>query len=318
MKKQTKKLLIGIAVVMLMMTVLCFSASAAKEFTSGYYTCLVNDGKVTITAVDNTISGDVIIPSKLGGYNVTAIGSFAFLECEDITSIVIPNSVTELGTGVFTMCYGLKSVTIPDSITNLPYGTFYYCESLQSIVIPNSVKALGDAVFDGCTSLSSVTLPAGITQISHRSFADCYSLKEIVIPDGVECIAFGAFMHCNSLEKITIPASVIEIDTSSSFSGCDNLKDVYFTGTQEEWTSIVADSSDFLLNANIHFEYADIEIPEAPSTEPEQPDTPEDPSADCSHLCHKSGFMGFIWKIINFFSKLFKTNPVCACGAAHY
>lgn len=38
----------------------------------------------------------------------------------------------------------------------------------------------------------------------------------------------------------------------------------------------------------------------------------------CDHLCHKSGFMGFIWKIVLFFSKLFKTNPVCECGAAHY
>ena len=38
----------------------------------------------------------------------------------------------------------------------------------------------------------------------------------------------------------------------------------------------------------------------------------------CSHMCHKDGFMGFIWKLINFFSKLFGTNPVCECGAAHY
>ncbi len=38
----------------------------------------------------------------------------------------------------------------------------------------------------------------------------------------------------------------------------------------------------------------------------------------CSCNCHKSGFMGFIWKIINLFQKLFKTNPVCSCGKAHY
>ena len=38
----------------------------------------------------------------------------------------------------------------------------------------------------------------------------------------------------------------------------------------------------------------------------------------CSHMCHQSGFMGFIWKIVNFFGKLFGTNPVCECGAAHY
>jgi len=38
----------------------------------------------------------------------------------------------------------------------------------------------------------------------------------------------------------------------------------------------------------------------------------------CSHICHKSGFMGFIWKVINFFQKLFGISPMCECGAAHY
>lgn len=39
---------------------------------------------------------------------------------------------------------------------------------------------------------------------------------------------------------------------------------------------------------------------------------------NCSHLCHKGGFMGFIWKIVRFFWKLFKMNPVCDCGVKHY
>ena len=38
----------------------------------------------------------------------------------------------------------------------------------------------------------------------------------------------------------------------------------------------------------------------------------------CDHLCHKGGFLGFIWKILRFFMKLFNCNPVCDCGAAHY
>lgn len=39
---------------------------------------------------------------------------------------------------------------------------------------------------------------------------------------------------------------------------------------------------------------------------------------ECDHMCHKDGFLGFIWNIINFFSKLFGLNPVCECGAAHF
>lgn len=43
-----------------------------------------------------------------------------------------------------------------------------------------------------------------------------------------------------------------------------------------------------------------------------------DKSVDCSCNCHKSGFVGLIWKILRFFYKLFKTNKVCGCGVAHY
>ena len=38
----------------------------------------------------------------------------------------------------------------------------------------------------------------------------------------------------------------------------------------------------------------------------------------CDHICHKSGFIGFIWRIINFFNKLFKKNPICGCSVGHY
>ncbi len=40
--------------------------------------------------------------------------------------------------------------------------------------------------------------------------------------------------------------------------------------------------------------------------------------SDCDHMCHKTGFVGFIWKIVQFFWKLFRMNPVCECGVAHY
>ena len=58
---------------------------------------------------------------------------------------------------------------------------------------------------------------------------------------------------------------------------------------------------------------------EKPAPEDPTPDTPDEPTDDaCDHLCHKGGFIGFIWKIVKFFSKLFKLNPVCECGVAHY
>lgn len=59
-------------------------------------------------------------------------------------------------------------------------------------------------------------------------------------------------------------------------------------------------------------ESSKIEVP----VEPEIPDEPDTSSCSCN--CHKNGFMGFIWKIILFFNKFFKTNKECACGITHY
>ena len=43
-----------------------------------------------------------------------------------------------------------------------------------------------------------------------------------------------------------------------------------------------------------------------------------DRAENCFCNCHKDGFIGFIWKILRFFYKIFGTNRICDCGIAHY
>ena len=71
------------------------------------------------------------------------------------------------------------------------------------------------------------------------------------------------------------------------------------------------DNGDYMCDYGCGYEF---EKPADPT--PDVPDKPTD--SNCGHICHKSGFMGFIWKIVRFFWKLFKINPICSCGAAHY
>ncbi len=47
-------------------------------------------------------------------------------------------------------------------------------------------------------------------------------------------------------------------------------------------------------------------------------DSNDNTKENCSCICHKGGFSGFIYKIIRVFWKLFKINPTCDCGVAHY
>lgn len=43
-----------------------------------------------------------------------------------------------------------------------------------------------------------------------------------------------------------------------------------------------------------------------------------DKADNCSRMCHKDGFTGFIWKILNVFCKIFRVYPRCKCGSGHY
>ena len=137
-------LLIATAV---MLVLFAFSASAE---TNGYYTYEGSNGKATITDVNNSISGDVTIPSTLGGYKVTSIGDWAFYNCDSLTSVTIPDSVTSIGEWAFENCDRLTSVTIGDSVTSISDYAFVGCLSLTSVTIGDSVKSIGDGAFYNC------------------------------------------------------------------------------------------------------------------------------------------------------------------------
>ncbi|MGN1194202.1 MAG: hypothetical protein ACI4SB_01830, partial [Acutalibacteraceae bacterium] len=42
------------------------------------------------------------------------------------------------------------------------------------------------------------------------------------------------------------------------------------------------------------------------------------PAANCPCICHKTGFAGFIYKIVRLFWKLFKIKQTCECGLPHW
>ena len=71
-------------------------------------TCEVTCVKIISSWTSSTIStdyvGDVNIPSKVIGYNVTKIGHNAFNFCKNLTSVTIPNSVTSIGISAFRSC----------------------------------------------------------------------------------------------------------------------------------------------------------------------------------------------------------------------
>ena len=74
-------------------------------------------------------TGDISIPNDI----ITSIGSDAFNNCDNLTSVIIPASVTSIGDDAFHGCVGLTSVTIPSSVTSIGKGAFLGCDSIKDV-----------------------------------------------------------------------------------------------------------------------------------------------------------------------------------------
>ncbi len=186
---------------------------------------------------------------------VTSIGKCAFVGCKNLSGILIPNSINDIGDLAFRNCNGLTSISIPDSVSVINPDTFAYCSNLTSISIPNSITGIGWGAFRGCKSLENIIIPQSVVlYIGESAFGDCSSLTSVIIPQGITRIGDKTFSGCYNLTNIMLPKSIDEIDWHA-FENCDSLTDIYYAGSEYEWSNIEIDSfrNDALLNATIHY-----------------------------------------------------------------
>ena len=145
---------------------------------------------------------------------ITYVGTWAFRDCAELTSVSLPAGLEEMGSSVFNDCTSLTSITIPAGVTSIGGDFFYGCASLKSVTLPDSLWDAGGCTFMYCTSLTSVRLPANLRDI-----------------------AWWMFKDCTSLTSVTIPRGIVEVK-KEAFDGCTSLKNVTFTGSAADWKGV--------------------------------------------------------------------------------
>lgn len=265
---------------------------ALTEYTSGDYKYII--GSVGESAIITEYAGNethLEIPSEIDGYSVTEIYRGAFYDCDSLVEVTIPSSVVSVGNYAFSNCSSLEAVTISDGVLYLGMEAFSYCTELEKIFIPASVIDIGQFAFCACdklgafevdaenkyyTSVEGVllnknvsklihypanktdgiyTVPSSVDTIDNYAFRSCANITSVIIPDGVKVIGYGAMCNCPILRSVTIPSTVREIG-GEAFFNCPTISDVYFTGSPDNWTSIVKGAyNNDLLNARISYYY---------------------------------------------------------------
>ena len=192
-------------------------AMAETEKVGGYtWTYRINGDTAEIYGVGNPTwsgsrkpaispkpTGVVAVPSALGGKMVTSIGRSAFLECNDLTDVNIPDGVTNIGDYAFYRCTSLTSISIPNGVTNIGRDAFCVCTGLKNIDIPQNVRNIGYEAFAWC-GFSSVVIPDCVSNIEGRAFFRCNNLESVTLGTGLSHIGSGAFENCSRLTNVYI------------------------------------------------------------------------------------------------------------------
>ena len=206
--------------------------------------CLIETASKTLIAGCKTS----VIPAD---GSVTSIGTRAFIYCDGLTSIIIPDSVTSIGSSAFYSCDNLTSVTIGSGVESIGNYAFEHCYKLIEVYNKSTLSIAVGSEDHGYVAnyARNVYMQEGGSQLTDTS--DGYrfyydgSKGYLVGYHGTETaltlpasftayngtlvekyeIAERAFYNCTALKSVTIPESVTVIG-DDAFSYCYGLTSI--------------------------------------------------------------------------------------------
>ena len=173
-----------------------FEGTAFYENESNWTNGVLYCGKYLIKAkTDIAGSYSIVTGTKV-------IAAYAFWQCSNVTSIVIPDSVMYIGADAFRDCSLLCDIVIPQNVVFTDGISFSGCTSLKKIDIPDTVTNIPAYAFSGCSSLISVEIPNSVTHIGGNAFASCSSLASVAISNNVISIGSQAFFNTSYYNNV--------------------------------------------------------------------------------------------------------------------
>jgi len=108
---------------------------------------------------------------------INRIGSFAFYNCNRVTSVQIDgNDLISIGSGAFYGCIRLLNFYFPASVEQIERIAFAKCERLSSVALPEGCH-VGDYAFMSCSGITSISIPQSIN-LGANDF-----VSEVVVDD---------------------------------------------------------------------------------------------------------------------------------------
>ena len=103
---------------------------------------------LTITGYTGA-GGAVTIPNTINGLTVTSIGTNAFFDSTNITSVTISGNITNIGSFAFEGFSNLVSVVVPASLAAFGEDVFENCTNLANLYFEGNAPSADTTLFAG-------------------------------------------------------------------------------------------------------------------------------------------------------------------------
>lgn len=155
------------------------TASAYDFEVDGIYYSIesISDLTVAIAQGDVKYEGDFVIPTSVKYNNrnlsVISIGKNAFYDCNNLTSVTIPNSVTSIGVQAFYECSQLKVISLHEGLEKI--GKYCFAKSaIEELIIPNSVTYVETSILSEAFNLKKLQIGSGLNDMGTYSYGKNY------------------------------------------------------------------------------------------------------------------------------------------------
>ena len=173
-----------------------------------------------------------------------------FPNCEEI---IFADNVTFIPTSLIANNKNITSLTLPQNLQRIQPCAFMNCINLNEISIPDNVSSVGFNAFDNTGWLNKQSdgiLYVG--KVAYDFIGYSSSIKILSVRPGTKEISSNVFRNCYSLLSVYLPDSINRIGYAS-FENCYSLNHIVYSGSEDQWHSILIDDyNDSLFNAIVH------------------------------------------------------------------
>ena len=163
-----------------------------------------------------------------------------------LVSVEFEGDMVESIEAAFSMCENLTSIMLPNSVRGLSGGVFAKCSHLKNVVLGSNIQFIGGYAFNECEALQTVTFMTTVPPPEGgNSFSNCNDSLRLIVPCGAREAYEGFYEYVNYVEEDCNPYNISIMGNNGSNQIVPSVTSAMLG---EEVTLALSIQPDYILN----------------------------------------------------------------------